>query len=138
VQLIPAGSSEEVLDEPIPVQCSFMKLNVSYTGNGKLRAIWNRPAPLQIAYERPNGEWLHYKTSPELLKSGVYAGWLIRSNEDFARFIAHDTAGLERIRAIKLIGVPGHYKHTIEIEHFRIADERLRPFRSSENLPPVP
>jgi hypothetical protein len=138
VQLIPAGSSEEVLDEPIPVQCSFMKLNVSYTGKGKLRAIWNRPAPLQIAYERPNGEWLHYKTSPELLKSGVYAGWLIRSNEDFARFIAHDTAGLERIRAIKLIGVPGHYKHTIEIEHFRIADERLRPFRSSENLPPVP
>jgi hypothetical protein len=52
------------------------------------------------------------------LKTGVYAGYLINSNQDFARFVAHDTAGMEKIQAIKVVGDPGHYKGGIKVEYF--------------------
>jgi hypothetical protein len=117
VKFAPAATEEASLNAPIPVKADFMKLAVGYTLKGKVRAFWNRPAPLQLAYQRADGSWLEHKTSTELLKTGVYAGYLIQSNQDFARFVAHDTAGMERIRAIKVVGDPGHYKGNIQVQY---------------------
>jgi hypothetical protein len=118
IQLVAASIEEASLNNPIPIKGKFLKLAVGYTLKGKLRAMWNRPAPLQIAYQRADGSWVEHKTSTELLKTGVYAGYLINSNQDFARFVAHDTAGMERIQAIKVVGDPGHYKGRINVQYF--------------------
>lgn len=118
VTFAPAATQEVSLNEPIAIKANFMKLSVAYTLKGKARAFWNRPAPLQLAYQRADGSWVEHKTSTELLKTGVYAGYLIQSNHDFARFVAHDTAGMEKIQAIKVVGDPQHYKDKIKVQYF--------------------
>jgi hypothetical protein len=123
-QPLAISTSTARINEPIVPAAPFFKLQVSYSLPGKLRALWDKPSPLRIAYQRPNGEWLAYKTSPELLKSGIYVKYLIRSNPDFARFVAGDTAALEPIRAVKVIGDSRYYDKGIGLEYFRPAQGR--------------
>ncbi len=116
LSLTPGVEKTAALGQAFPVAGAlFLRLRVSYTLKGKARAIWYKPAPLTIAYQRANGDWEEHKTSAELLKTGLYVGRFIKSNQEFARFVAGDTVSLERIKAIKLIGDPGHYSDAIGI-----------------------
>ena len=120
VRISKSGAATATLNTPIPPSAPYLKLDVSYTLKGKLMAIWNKPAPLQIAFQRPDGEWLTYKTSTELLKTGIYIGRLIRSNEDFARFAGGDTASLELVQAIRIVGDADYYRSSIGITWFSV------------------
>ncbi len=120
VRLQAAGAAEASLNQSIPVIAPYLKLEVSYTLTGKLKALWDKPSPLQIAYQTADGAWHPHKTSPELLKTGIYTGRHIRSNEDFARFVSGDTASLPAIRAVKLVGEEKHYRSAVRVQRFTV------------------
>lgn len=110
--------TEETINKPFSAEpADFVKLQVTYTAFGKFHAFWDKPSPLLISYQRENGEWLTYKTSTELLKSGLYVGYLIRTTQEFAKLVCNDTASLEKVKRVRIIGDERHYQKEINVKY---------------------
>ncbi|MEP6611121.1 MAG: hypothetical protein ABJA76_04535 [Mucilaginibacter sp.] len=66
---------------------NFIRLDIQYNLPGRIKAFVNRPPHVQISYMRADGKWFTCKTSPEMLKSGLYVGNFISENGDFLSLI---------------------------------------------------
>jgi len=90
------------LADTIPVtNFNFIKLNVQYNLPGKIKAFVNKPPHVQISYMRADGKWFTYKTSPELLKTGLYISCLITNDDEYlALFKGKPTAVIKKIKLI--------------------------------------
>jgi hypothetical protein len=87
-------------DTLITDKSNFIKLDIQYNLMGKLMAFFYKPPHIKISYMREDGQWFTYKTSAELLKSGLFTGNLITNDNDYLSLITgkHATA----IKKIKL------------------------------------
>jgi len=90
------------LADTIPVASfNFIKLNIQYNLPGKIKAFVNKPPHVQISYMREDGKWFTYKTSPELLKMGLYVGCLVTNDDEYTELLKGKPAAA--IKKIKLI-----------------------------------
>ncbi|MCO5950815.1 hypothetical protein [Mucilaginibacter flavidus] len=88
--------------DTIPVtNFNFIKLDVQYNLPGKIKAFVNKPPRVQISYMRADGKWFTYKTSPELLKMGLYVGCLVTNDDEYIALLNDKPAAA--IKKIKLI-----------------------------------
>ncbi|WP_295794320.1 hypothetical protein [Mucilaginibacter sp.] len=88
--------------DTIPVtNFNFIKLDVQYNLPGKIKAFVNKPPHVQISYMRADGKWFTYKTSPELLKMGLYVGCLVTNDDEYIALLNDKPAAA--IKKIKLI-----------------------------------
>lgn len=100
-------------------QADMIKAEINYSLKGKIRAAWYKPSPLRISLQRRNGQWLIYKTSPELLKAGLMVGKLIQSTQDFSDLITGN-GYLEPVLKIKLDADSNYYDPEIAITFFKV------------------
>jgi hypothetical protein len=78
---------------------NFIKLDINYTMRGKLKAWLNKPPHVQISYMSENGQWFTYKTSVELLRSGLFVGSLVTNNNEYMSLLTTGhTIGIKKIR----------------------------------------
>jgi hypothetical protein len=90
------------LADTIPVtNFNFIKLDIQYNLPGKIKAFVNKPPYVQISYMREDGKWFTYKTSPELLKMGLYVGCLVTNDDEYLALLNGKPAAA--IKKIKLI-----------------------------------
>ena len=89
------------LADTIPVtNFNFIKLDIRYNMFGKIKAFVAKPPHVQINYMRADGKWFTYKTSPELLKMGLYVDGLITNDDEYAALLTGKPA--TAIKKIKL------------------------------------
>jgi len=69
-------------------QTNFIKLNIKYNLRGKLKAWFNKPPQVQVSYMRWDGQWFSYKTSTELLRSGLFVGSLVTNDNEYLALLA--------------------------------------------------
>ena len=105
----------------IPIDsCSFLKIYADYSLRGKLHSILKTAPEISIMYLTEDGEWHTYKTSRELLKSGIWVGRFIASNRDFWNLVTHQD-NLQKILKVKLLIKDTRYvSPQMKVEYFNI------------------
>ncbi|MDB5087029.1 MAG: hypothetical protein JWR09_1023, partial [Mucilaginibacter sp.] len=84
LQFTPLKKQEFSLKEPIAInQANFIKLEIQYNLAGRIKAFFGSPPHVQISYMREDGQWFTYKTSVELLKSGLFVKNLVADDSDY-------------------------------------------------------
>jgi hypothetical protein len=105
-----------IVDE-IPVNSSsFLKINVQYNLLGKIKSFWNKPSQIDIMYQDFAGRWLTYKTSVELLKSGIYTEKLVLNTQDFMQLITNKDT-LMPVNRIKLVLDKKYFSPSVTIQY---------------------
>jgi hypothetical protein len=100
-------------------QAEYFKIGISYSLKGKIRAFWNRPSPLSISMMDERGTWTSYKTSTELLKTGIFVKKRILNNMEFAQFVSgNDT--LQGIKKIRFDVIDKHFNDKMKLEYFKV------------------
>ncbi len=108
-----------IADE-VPVRgFSFLKINVAYNLAGKINAFFFKPPQLKIMFLKAGGEWATYRTSPELLKGGVYVGRFINDNRDFVRLLSLNDS-LPEIKRVKLSFDSSCFSPGMTVEYFNV------------------
>ncbi len=80
-------------------QSNFIKLDIKYNIAGKIKAFLNKPPHIQISYMREDGKWFTYKTSVELLRSGIFVGNLVINDNDYLSLLTgRHTSIIKKIR----------------------------------------
>lgn len=97
----------------------MISLNVNYNLMGKLRAFFYKPSPVNVMLMRRNGQWLTYKTSPLLLKSGLMTEKLILSTRDFSDLVSGE-GYLEPVVKIKLGLDSNFYQPEADVTYYTI------------------
>lgn len=100
-------------------QADLIKADINYSLKGKLRATWYKPSPVRISLQRRNGQWLTYKTSPELLRAGLMVGKLIQSTQDFSDLLTGN-GYLEPVLKIKIEADSNFYDPEVVVTYFEV------------------
>jgi len=114
---------EEVrnIQADIPVQdISYIKIYATYNVRGKLRSFRYKPSRINVMFQTEPGKWFSFKTSPEMLKSGIMVEKLILTNQDFADFFGKKDS-LPTISRVKLQSDSRYFSPDIKVEYFKIA-----------------
>jgi hypothetical protein len=102
-------------DTLIAGNANFIKLDLQYNIAGKIKAFLSKPSLVQISFMREDGQWFSYKTSLELLRSGIYTGNFITNDNDFLSLLnGKHTANIKKIR----LDINGRYFAKIGTVHF--------------------
>gem|GEM_PF-680543 len=125
VKLLPKKVERFVLGDEITVgNVSFVKMDISYNLSGKLRAFWNRPPRVKIVLTGTDGSSTTYKTSPELLKAGLFIGKMVTSTKEYATLITNKDL-LDPIQKIRVDIDSDSYYFNKEgaIQYFNLPDQ---------------
>jgi hypothetical protein len=101
LQFTPLKKQEFSLKDPVDInQANFIKLEIQYNLAGKIKAFFGSPPHVQISYMREDGQWFTYKTSVELLKSGLFVKDLVADENDYLCLLTN--GHLPAIKKIRL------------------------------------
>lgn len=118
VKLVIQKEEKINIADEIPVNSSpFLKINVQYNLLGEIKSFWNKPSQIDIMYQDFAGRWLTYKTSSELLKSGIYTGKLVLNTQDVMQLVTNKDA-LMPVNRIKLVLDKKYFSPSLTIQYF--------------------
>ncbi|MDB5230103.1 MAG: hypothetical protein JWN76_908 [Chitinophagaceae bacterium] len=121
LHFVTADKKNAETSDEVPVNnFSFIKIKLAYSLRGKLRATLYKAPPVYISFILQNGERHLYKTSIDLLETGIMTDKLVISDPDFIHYI-RSKENLPGIARIKLELEQRYFKKIMTVEYLQVA-----------------
>jgi len=111
--------NQKLSDPIIPKDGMFYEIHSTFNLNGKLNGLLDHAPALFLAIHSTDGAHM-YRTSPNLLQSGIFSTWQIKNTEEFKIFMLNHKTG-RRIKTFRLQPINGKYfNDEVRITEFKI------------------